>query len=1273
MPVVGNTAAASTVTERPRTMLASLSGLSLATLFLQNDQVSLIEIHSNKKFPRSARQIGRRFSPPRARRWFYALRTCESPALHRPPFEKSVLFGAMRQLGMSGFLKPKPPAAAASEPLPEAAMAPPQPAAPSSKPTLPPPPPPGYSSAIVLNAQQRAAVEHSAGGLLIVEAGPGSGKTRVIQARVEHLCHVQRVPPHRILVLTFSNKASAELVSRLNLGGSGVRVTAKTFHAYCRQLLCERGSHVGVRPDFSLLKQAEQHKLLHDVLQRDAVGGDGGDGDGGGEVDGPGGGRKRPLASVEDDEEDEEEGGEARSASGVGQHTRLLVAILACKTAVLDEGQRLPGPFSTAAVTTVPGASTWRRFVEAHHMSPDERARVERLTRRYIERQAERNCIDFEDLLIRAVLLLEQPTAASSAVAAQYEHVLVDEFQDTSAVQCRLVAALTATHRNLCLVGDPQQCIYAWRQAERANLASLAALWPAHAVTRLALTCSYRSTQRVLRAAVAILRARLLLDGQGVPSDPHSAHIPDLVSANGEGVPLCMHVYEDAAAEAAGVAHHLELLCGSPEVPAATDAALGALAGLLRTVSAPGRTPPLSPSSTVHRRPLALSDVAILGRTARALRPIEDELKRRGLACTRGDGGAKLGESKPVRAVLAYLRLLVDPSDVGAFKAVAKGCHGLGEQSTQTLADHAVQSGVPVLHVARHAARHDFGGWPAMAKRPSAVAIGALQTLERSLEQMQRRLGGGPEELGPLVRQVIAWLESQAAVEPTQSATEAAASTQSTLDLRQTLHSQANGASLNASSSFAAASSLAPESAATGAGRVGNSKAKAASASASASALTSALASGQLRDAAPTSAPARRTESPRCSEMLEALVRFADDFTDDFTAALHHSGSAAASADAHESGARRAVRGLLSAIGLGEDGGGGKAARLPAITLSTVHAAKGLEWPLVWVVGVEDGQFPHRLGMQSAPTPADAANALREERRLLFVAVTRAQRGVVLSRGLHSPPSPFVRELPVEDGGSVASLFLTASDACRLPSLHGGASEHELAALEDGHAARAWTRYLDRLLARAQHAQHDAQVARFLTSHYGEAGTLPASLEEVEEEDDEDEDKDHSDEGGAEYEAEHVRAARSHRAESAAASAAAPGNDVTSAVTSAPRGVGASRGQMLGCSRGLGSASAVTSGLGGGRLLGNRPSTTSTSSSSASVCDGGGLLSGRQAGVLHGTSRPMVIDACRAAAVPLGSRQRQFGLNCLTRPSGSGGNAAFKVPRRILPRQEGQP
>jgi len=1174
----------------------------------------------------------------------------------------------MRQLGLSGFLKPKPSAAAASEPLPEAAMAPPQPAAPPSKPTLPPPQPPGYSSAIVLNAQQRAAVEHSAGGLLIVEAGPGSGKTRVIQARVEHLCHVQRVPPHRILVLTFSNKASAELVSRINLGGSGVRVTAKTFHAYCRQLLCERGSQVGVRPDFSLLKQAEQQKLLCDVLQRDAAGGDGGDGDGGGEVDGPGGGRKRPLASVEDDEEDEEEGGEERSTSGVGQHRRLLAAILACKTAVLDEGQRLPGPFSTAAVTTVPGASTWRRFAEAHHMSPDERTRVERLTRRYTERQAERNCLDFEDLLIRAVQLLEQPTAASRAVAAQYEHVLVDEFQDTSAVQCRLVAALTATHRHLCLVGDPQQCIYAWRQAERANLASLAALWPAHAVTRLALTCSYRSTQRVIRAAVAILRARLLLDGQIVPSDPHAAHVPDLVSANGEGVPLCMHVYEDAAAEAAGVAHHLELLCGDPATDAALDTALGALAGLLRPASAPGRTPPLSPSTAVHRRPLALSDVAILGRTARALRPIEDELKRRGLACTRGDGGAKLGESKPVRAVLACLRLLVDPSDVGAFKAVAKGCHGLGELSAQTLADRAAQSGMPVLHVARQAARYDFGGWPTSAKRPSAAAIGALQTLERSLEQMQRRLGGGAEELGPLVRQVVVWLESQAAVEPTQSATEAAAHTQSTLDLRQALQSQANGASLSASSSFAAASSLAPESAATGAGRVVNSKAKAASkaasASASAAALTSASASGTLRDAAPTSAPARRTEMPpRCSEMLEALVRFADDFTDDFTAALHHSGSGAASADAHESGARRAVRGLLGAIGLGEDGGGGKAARLPAITLSTVHAAKGLEWPLVWIVGVEDGQFPHRLGIQSAPTPADAANALREERRLLFVAVTRAQRGVVLSRGLHSPPSPFVRELPVEDGGSVASVFLTASDACRLPSLHGGVSEHELAALEDGHAARAWTRHLDRLLARAQHAQHDAQVARFLVSHYGEAGTLPASLEEGDEDEDEDEDKAESDEGGAESEAEHVR---SHQATSA----------VTNAVTSASRGVGASRGPMLGGGRGLGSASAVTSGLGGGRLLGNRPSTTSTTStlsSSTSACNGGGLLSGRQAGVLHGTSRPMVIDACRAAAVPLGSRQRQFGLNSLTRPSGSGGNAAFKVPRRILPRQEGQP
>lgn len=230
-------------------------------------------------------------------------------------------------------------------------------------------------------------------------------------------------------------------------------------------------------------------------------------------------------------------------------------------------------------------------------------------------------------------------------------------------------------HRNLTLVGDPQQCIYSWRQAERANLQRLAQRWPEASVTRLCLTQSYRSTQRVLRCGTTILRSRLLLGGQPIAADPHAAHVPDLHSHNGDGVPVSMHVYDDAAAEAAGIAHHLALLfrgggeaaaAASSSSPwAASDAAqLGALAGLV--------TSPLTGSGSARRRPLVPSDVAILARTAKQLQTIAEALKRRGIRCSQGEG-AKLCDHPAVKEVLAHLRLLLDGADSAAFELVAKG------------------------------------------------------------------------------------------------------------------------------------------------------------------------------------------------------------------------------------------------------------------------------------------------------------------------------------------------------------------------------------------------------------------------------------------------------------------------------------------------------------------------------------------------------------------------------------------------------------------------
>ncbi len=508
-----------------------------------------------------------------------------------------------------------PAAAAAIPPAPPVS----QPIAPTAAATAVPP----NAALDQLNAEQRLVVEEG-DGLVSVEAGPGSGKTRVIAARVAHL-RQRGVPAHRIAVLTFSNKACQELVERVHGGPPGSSgPVVHTFHSFCMMVLRRDGRAVGVAADFKLFDERDANRVLKQLLAEDVAADAGGVG-GVGDDDAAAGGNS----------EDEDEGRE------LGSPKQWLAAVRKLKNA-------------TATRAAEAAARGEAPPVEAAAANPSE-ARVRRMLEGYQRHLAQQGGLDFDDLLIECARVLEQPTARAHW-ASRFLHVLVDEFQDTSALQCLIVAALASTHRNLMLVGDPQQCIYTWRNADRRNLSTLESIfsrWQQQdtaargvgAMRRLQLNQSYRATERVLGCARAILESKLVWGETTLPADPHERGVPQLWTANGVGEMVGVHVYADAEAEARGIAHHISTL--------------------------------LSAADDGDASRLRASDFAVLARTGAVLEPIAQALKTAGVPCA-VQQGTRLTDRAEVRVVLAFLELLLHPRALPSFECVARAVRGLG-------------------------------------------------------------------------------------------------------------------------------------------------------------------------------------------------------------------------------------------------------------------------------------------------------------------------------------------------------------------------------------------------------------------------------------------------------------------------------------------------------------------------------------------------------------------------------------------------------------------
>jgi DNA helicase-2/ATP-dependent DNA helicase PcrA len=296
-----------------------------------------------------------------------------------------------------------------------------------------------------LNARQREAVEATEGPLLIL-AGAGSGKTRVITVRIAYLISEKHVPPYNILAVTFTNKAAQEMRERVKQLLEGRRLESaplvSTFHSLCVRML---------RRDIEKLEEGYTRSFT--IYDQDDSG-------------------RVVKSCIKDLGYDDQRLG-ARQTQGAISHA---------KNSGLD-------------------ADAYAARAESHD---EKRAAIASVFRRYEERLVNNNALDFDDLLIKTVKLLRKREDVRDYYNERFRYILVDEYQDTNSLQFALIHFLTQKQQNICVVGDESQSVYRWRGADITNILNFEEHYPAAKVIKL--EQNYRSTQTILDAADAVIK-----------------------------------------------------------------------------------------------------------------------------------------------------------------------------------------------------------------------------------------------------------------------------------------------------------------------------------------------------------------------------------------------------------------------------------------------------------------------------------------------------------------------------------------------------------------------------------------------------------------------------------------------------------------------------------------------------------------------------------------------------------------------------------------------
>ena len=466
-----------------------------------------------------------------------------------------------------------------------------------------------------LNPAQREAVLHVDGPLLVV-AGAGSGKTRVLTHRVAHLIRAHGVKPNEILAITFTNKAAAEMRERLErtLGRTARAIWILTFHAACGRILRREAERLGYRSTFTIYDQADQVRVVKACL--------------------------------------EELGKDPKRFTPRGIHSQISNA-----------KNQLISPEDYASRV----ASFWDQTV----------AEVYEL---YQRRLFASNAVDFDDMLMLTVQVLERFPEALERWQTTFRHVLVDEYQDTNHAQYRLLQLLAAKHRNVVAVGDPDQSIYAFRGADIRNILDFERDFGGAGV--IALEQNYRSTNSILEAANAVI-------------DNNRDRKPKrLWSDLGQGDPVEVVEVEDEHAEARFVAAEI-----ARQVESGNSA----------------------------------SEIAVFYRTNAQSRVLEDVLVRQGVPY-QVIGGPRFYERAEIKDAVAYLAVLNNSTDaVSLMRIVNRPRRGIGDTSIQRLVAHADALGISLWEAT---ADPEAAG----AAAASARALRSFRTMMESLMSAAQEL-----------------------------------------------------------------------------------------------------------------------------------------------------------------------------------------------------------------------------------------------------------------------------------------------------------------------------------------------------------------------------------------------------------------------------------------------------------------------------------------------------------------------------------------------------
>jgi DNA helicase-2/ATP-dependent DNA helicase PcrA len=436
-----------------------------------------------------------------------------------------------------------------------------------------------------LNPQQRAAVAHTGRPLLIV-AGAGSGKTRVLTQRIGYLLATQRAKPGEILAITFTNKAAGEMRERVSalIGPRANAMWVSTFHSMCVRILRAQAKQLGIKSSFSIYDADDGRRLVTMVI------------------------RELNL-----------------------DPKRYLPRAIAVQISNLKNELITPQGFTEQA-------------------SNAQEKVVAEVYERYQRRLAESQAFDFDDLIMTTVRLLQQYPDVAEHYRRRFRHVMVDEYQDTNHAQYVLVAELckgmpevNLEPAELCVVGDADQSIYAFRGATIRNIDEFERDYPT--ATTILLEQNYRSTQTILSAANSVIARN---------SDRRPKN---LWSDAGSGQNIEGFVAENEHDEARWVAERIDALTDSGDATAA--------------------------------------DVAVFYRTNAQSRVFEDIFIRLGLPY-KVVGGVRFYERKEVRDVLAYLRVIANPLDVVSLRRILNTPRrGIGERAELFVETYAERERIP--------------------------------------------------------------------------------------------------------------------------------------------------------------------------------------------------------------------------------------------------------------------------------------------------------------------------------------------------------------------------------------------------------------------------------------------------------------------------------------------------------------------------------------------------------------------------------------------------